>query len=218
MQPRMRARTPTSLRAPWTERSGVIVCALLALAIAGPAANAQTFALPTPPETEVSNDEGNALEVEGTVTVGNSQPIDVTSRFPNTAYTRSIRITTFGGAPTSERVGELVIPVASHLRGITLSASANDQPGTPDLPRSCIAELRYPDDPALRPANQTDRRIVAAELAPGFGTTHIPLYEMFVGKNVTLEVRVAQSEGLNLSCVVRASLHLRPIPGSLQPD
>jgi hypothetical protein len=210
MQQRNRTRTSAI--------AGAIFLAPALIAALG--ADAQPLTQATRPETEVSNDRGDPLAIDGTVTVDNAQPIDVISRFPNRAYTLTTRVRVFGGEDTAENARQLLVPAASHLRGITLSASHHTgyAETAPDLPRNCIAQLLYPEEPALRPPNQDERLIVTAELAPGFGTVHIPLYEMFVGSGVPLVLRVAQNQGFDLSCEVRASLHLRPIPGGIQPD
>jgi hypothetical protein len=161
-------------------------------------------------ETEISNDQGNPVRIQGNVVVGNRQPIGVIERFPNTSYTIIEQQQVNGDGSRSASV---VVPVASHLRGITVSAS----PGGFDPPNRCLMQLLYPSDPAQRPVNQTNPFILQLEMTPDFVTTHVPLYEMFVGQGVALQVRLVGAGADSEGCDLHTTLHLRPVPGGIQP-
>lgn len=109
---------------------------------------------------------------------------------------------------------DVVIPVASHLRGVTVSAEVVQ--GTVDW---CRFALEYPDNPSLRPFNQIDPTIVRASLRPPANTIHIPLPDLFVGEAVPLTIvgTLGNPSESNSFCRLSVSLHLRPLPGGIQP-
>lgn len=169
-------------------------------------------------EVEVKNSQGEALDVRGTVIVGNNQSIDVIERFPNTAYTVNRSLVAQNNSFDHSNENEFTVPVASNLRGITISWSSNL---SLKLSKVCVLELRYPVDELERPVEQSSPTILKLPMPPNPGTVHIPLYEMFVGENVQLLLRLTQipvfGEDQDTGCEVFATLHLQPLPGGILP-
>ena len=163
-------------------------------------------------EVEGSNDTGDPLQVEilnGAVTVDNRQPIDVTERPPNSSYMfdddQSLR------DDFSSTSRDRMVPVASHMRGLSLIARASGGA------LRCTFLLRYPGDPALRPVNQRSPTIHIFQFGPGFQNLYVPLPDLFIGKDVPLTFDYRGSFATVGECAFSALVHMRPLPGSLQP-
>jgi hypothetical protein len=161
-------------------------------------------------EVEVKNDNGNPLDVDGTVIVTNNQPIDVIERPGNANYTRRINSPfVVQGSPFSV---SSTIFAASHMQGLTVSSVARG-----DITH-CDVSLKYPDNAALRPVNQGDPEFMKVSLAAPVDSIHIPLADLFVGENVALTYTFsAFDDGGGGDCKMTTVLQLRPLPVPILP-
>ena len=183
----------------------VSLCAAVFTLFVASGAHAQ--ALPT--ETEVANDQGNPLPIEGTVIVGNRQPIDVVDRPTAVGFVLSTRFSAASSSGLDIEAEYLAPDRVAFLSGVTLSAIRRDPTSV------CELQVLYGDSSFLR-AGQTDPTIATAVFGPPNGTIHVPTPPLLVGKNQALEVRgtAFNTKAKEARCDFRAELLFRRKPES----
>lgn len=152
----------------------------------------------TDPASPLDVDVGNSVEIKNT----EGDPIGVRQRPGNGAYRLGV-----GVLDNGERGDSAVVPVTSHLKGVTIAAHSGD-PGIP----YCDVVVNFSGSAPVRFGGGD--AILSAKIPAPAGTVHIPVADFYAFEGLSLGVYDNSVTG---ACGVTAWFQLTPVPVPITP-